>query len=333
MTRRTYQNPVFDEYFADPFVWQHDGEYFAVGTGAAEAAGATASDDQAKVFPLLHSQDLLTWRRLGSALIRPDPALGDSFWAPEVAVNDSRFYLYYSVGFADTSHHLRVAVSDDPRGPYRDCGVALTDLRSCSFAIDPHAFRDVDGRWYLFPARDFLDTSSDDSGPVRAGTALVVHELSAMTSLAPSGKTVLRARCDWQRFLNPRTMYGQVFDWHTLEGPCVVRHDDRYYCFYSGGCWQGDSYGVDYGVADQVQGPYSDAGNDDGPRILRTVPGKVIGPGHNSIVLGPDGETLYIVYHAWDAELRARRMCIDKLEWTSDGPRCAGPTSTPQMLL
>ena len=79
-------------------------------------------------------------------------------------------------------------------------------------------------------------------------------------------------------------------------------------------------------MADHVLGPYSDAGNERGPRVLRTVPGHVLGPGHNSIGLGPDGETEYIVYHAWDKELTARRMFIDELDWTEDGPRCQGPT-------
>ena len=27
-----------------------------------------------------------------------------------------------------------------------------------------------------------------------------------------------------------------------------------------------------------------------------------------------------------------RRLCIDRLEWTPDGPRCAGPTYTPQSI-
>ena len=31
---RTYQNPVYHGYFADPFVWKHRGKYFAAGTGA-----------------------------------------------------------------------------------------------------------------------------------------------------------------------------------------------------------------------------------------------------------------------------------------------------------
>jgi hypothetical protein len=62
-------------------------------------------------------------------------------------------------------------------------------------------------------------------------------------------------------------------------------------------------------------------------------PGRVLGPGHNSIVLGPDGQTEYIVYHAWDINLEARRMCVDQLIWTPSGPRCDGPTWTPQTLV
>jgi len=42
--------------------------------------------------------------------------------------------------------------------------------------------------------------------------------------------------------------------------------------------------------------------------------------------LGPDGKTDYLVYHAWDPQLRARRMCIDPLVWEQTGPRCLGPS-------
>ena len=34
---KTYTNPVYPGYFADPFVWQYQGVYYAIGTGAAEA--------------------------------------------------------------------------------------------------------------------------------------------------------------------------------------------------------------------------------------------------------------------------------------------------------
>ena len=75
-------------------------------------------------------------------------------------------------------------------------------------------------------------------------------------------------------------------------------------------------------------GPYGEQG--DRPRVLSSVPGKVRGPGHHSIVTGPDGKTQYIVYHAWDPTMTVRWMCVDKLVWTPQGPRCEGPTSSPQ---
>ncbi len=160
----------------------------------------------------------------------------------------------------------------------------------------------------------------------------MIGRLIDMTKLAGEGKTVLCARHDWQRFLMNRPMYGGTYDWHTLEGPCVRKHGGRYYCFYSGGRWETENYGVDYGVANQVTGPYSDAGNEAGPRVLRSIPGYVLGPGHNSIVVGPDGKTEYLVYHAWNTKMQARRMCIDSLIWTHDGPRCKGPTWAPQII-
>lgn len=276
-----------------------------------------------KAFTVLQSADFYDWQFAANALLRPDPALGNNFWAPEVAYHDGRFYLYYSVGHGDKDHQLRVAESESPQGPYRDMGVALVDPETCPFAIDPHPFQDEDGLWSLFYARDFLETTGG-----RAGTALVVARLERMNQLVGDGITVLRARSDWQRFQKDRTMYGRVWDWHTLEGPCVRKHNGHYYCFYSAGRWETESYGVDYGMSENVLGPYSDFGNEAGPRVLRTVPGHVIGPGHNSIIVGPDGETEFIVYHAWNREMTMRRMCIDRLFWTHDGPRCEGPTWT-----
>src|SRR5215831_18071732 len=146
-------NPVYGSYFADPFVWKSGETYYAIGTGALEASGQTIG----KIFPVLHSEDFIHWSFASNAMIRPDPAFGTHFWAPEIAVHDNQFYLYYSVGRADKCHQLRVAISDSPQGPYHDSGRALLDPENCPFAIDPHPYRDDDGQRYLFYARDFLD--------------------------------------------------------------------------------------------------------------------------------------------------------------------------------
>jgi beta-xylosidase len=332
----TYQNPVYPFYFADPFVWKHEGRYFAVGTGPVVAATRASEPDMTSyplhghemAFPMLRSDNFVDWHWAGGALEVPEFARGGAFWAPEVAFADGVFYLYYSVSLEGLKHQLRVATSRDPAGPYQDAGLLMEEPENCPFAIDPHPFRDDDGQWYLFYARDFLE---EDQG-YRAGTALVVDRLVGMTRLAGDEKTVLRARCWWQLFKANRPMYGRIFDWHTLEGPCVRKHEGRYYCFYSGGCYENESYGVDYGVADHILGPYNDEGNEAGPRVLKTLPDRVIGPGHHSIVLGPDDRTEYFAYHAWDQSMSARRMFLDRLLWTPQGPRCDGPTTTPQSL-
>jgi arabinan endo-1,5-alpha-L-arabinosidase len=318
---KTYTNPVYAGSMPDPFVLRHQGVYYAFGTTGAGRKG------DGRIFTLLRSTDLVDWRELGGALTPPTPDTDYQYWAPEVAFRGGTFFLYYSMGGKEEEKfELRVATSDRPQGPYRDAGVKLLDCENNRFTIDPHPFRDTDGEWYLFYARNFLDTE----GGVHPGTALVVDKLVGMTRLAGECRTVLRARYPWTLYQANRRMevYGKTFDWHTIEGPSVRKHGGRYYCFYSGSNYQTENYGVDFAVADAVKGPYTGQGRE--ARVLKGVPGRVRGPGHHSIVVGPDGKTDYIVYHAWDEGMKVRQMCLDRLEWTAAGPRCAGPTFTPQ---
>lgn len=308
----SYTNPVHAGYMADPFVLRVADAYFAYGTQIPARPG--------RVFQVLRSLDLIHWEELDGALERIDLPTAVDYWAPEVALGqDGRFYLYYSTGMEDRFHRLRVSSADRPEGPFRDTGRILTPPDE-PFTIDAHPYRDTDGRWYLYYARDLLDGE-------RAGTTLAVDRMIDMTTLAGEPRTVLRASADWQLFQRGRSMYGATYDWHTLEGPFVVRHGGRTWCFYSGGAWESDTYGVSWAVADLPLGPFTDAGAD-GPAVLRSVPGHVVGPGHCSIVAGPDGSS-YIVYHAWDPARTVRRMCIDRLTWTAAGPTSA-PTWTPQ---
>lgn len=111
-----------------------------------------------------------------------------------------------------------------------------------------------------------------------------------------------------------------------------MKHDNRCYCLFSGSYWMTEQYGVDFVVSDQVLGQYCSDITIAGPRVLRAVRDCVLGPGHNSLVLGPDNETWFIVHYAWDASMQRRQMCIDPIRWTSDGPRCLGPTWTPSPM-
>lgn len=307
----TYTNPVHPDYFADPFVLRTDTGYVAYGTGAFV---------EGRAFAILTSPDLVTWTPAGGALEVITDDAGKDYWAPEVIEVDGVWWMYYSVGHGDKGHSLRVARADSPLGPFRDAGVDLTpDER---FAIDPSPFRDEDGTVYLFYARDELDAE-------RAGTMLAVDILEDMTHLRGEPRSVLRASADWQLYEADREMYGGVYQWHTLEGPAVVRRDGRYYCFYSGGSWLQPTYAVSYAVAAHPLGPWHEPVGV--PRLLQTVPGTVIGPGHNSVTTTPDG-TDVIVYHAWDPAQTARRMFLDPIRWTPDGPVVDGPSYEPRTL-
>ena len=152
-----------------------------------------------------------------------------------------------------------------------------------------------------------------------------------MFTLAGEPRVVIRPYADWHLFKVGRPMYGALYDWYTIEGAALRYHNGRYYCFYSGGAWEHDNYGVSYVVADHVLGPYRPpSGNRQA--LLHSVPGHVIGPGHNSFAMSANGEQEYIVYHAWDPGMTARRMCIDRLDWDHETPVIHGPTWTPQPI-
>lgn len=317
---RSYTNPVYAASMPDPSVVRYGEFYYAAGT-----TGSARTPD-GRIFKLLRSRNLVDWEELGGALVPPSPRRGVQYWAPELTAHNGQFYLYYSMSRPEPeSFALRVAVSAQPEGPYVDTGTPLVDCETNRFTIDAFPFRDDDGQWYLFYARNF----TNDTPGVHPGTAIVVDRLLDMTRLAGDCRVVVRARYDWTLYEANRRMdvYGRTFNWHTIEGPCVVKRGGRYYCFYSGANWQTPRYGVDYVVANHPLGPYT--GQGDAARVLRGVPGHVRGPGHHSIVTGPDGRTQYMVYHAWDTAMKERQMWVDKLIWTADGPRCQ-PTFTPQ---
>lgn len=309
--QRLYLNPVSRHPFADPFVIKHKGEYWSYSTGFWR---------DGRCFGILHSRDLIEWSEVGGAM-EALPESHTCYWAPEVHYEDEKFLMYYSVG-NETRMQIRVAVAGDPAGPFEDSGRGLT---AEEFAIDPHVFVDDDGSKYLFYATDFLTHT-------HIGTGTVMDRMTDAFTLAGHPRPVTRARYDWQVYDPQRAEKGGV-RWHTVEGPSVIKRKGRYYQMFSGGNWKNISYGVSYAFTDDIQTREEWRQASDGVRvlpILRTLPGLVIGPGHNSVVRGPDNQQWFCVYHRWAEDNSARLMCIDRLDWVGKELIVIGPGTSPQ---
>lgn len=308
-TREIYLNPVYPSSFPDPFVLKHRGQYFGYCTG---------DGPDGRVFRIIKSEDLVSWETVGGAM-EPIKEAPPFYWAPEVTYDNGKFYLYYSAG-NETLMHLRVAVSERPDGGFLDLGRVLT---SAEFAIDPHVFIDSDGSRFMFYATDFLEHS-------HIGTGTVVDRMNSWFELEGNPRPVTRAKYDWQVYDPQRHEKGGV-RWHTVEGPSVLKRKNRYFEMFSGGNWQNTTYGVSFAISDEVITDREWKQFSDGENvlpILRTVPGLVVGPGHNSVVRGPNNRELYCVYHYWtDA---GRVMAIDRMDFTGDRIFVTGATYTPQ---
>lgn len=290
---------------------KHCGEYWGYSTGFWR---------DGRCFGILRSRDLVRWQEIGGAM-EPLPGGHTCYWAPEVSYDSGHFLLYYSVG-NEEQMEIRVAVSETPAGPFVDSGKVLTTEE---FAIDPHVFIDDDGQKYLFYATDFLTHT-------HIGTGTVVDRMLDNFTLSGNPRPVTRAQYDWQVYDPQRAEKGGV-RWHTVEGPAVIKHKNLYYQMFSGGNWKNVSYGVSYAITDSLEAEHEWRQASDGIDrlpILRTLPGQVTGPGHNSIARGPDNQQWFCIYHRWANDNSARVMCIDRLEWVGRNLTVFGPSITPQ---
>ena len=302
------KEPVWPYYLADPGAFESNGVYYMVGTGSGFSQGNAT-------FAAMSSHDMVTWTYVGEVLRyveRPNQTF--QYWAPEIIERDNVFYLYYSVGNENDTFLLRVATSNSPLGPYDDEeGIDLTDINTVS-AIDPSPFRDpATGLWYLFYTRNTFNTNNG----FRIGTGIAVDRLIDMTTLAGNETIILRPQFDWQLYdPNLPGANNSTVSWYVLEAPFVWQKEPGVYvCFYSGSNWRNSTYGVDYAISYSTpMGPYFQD-NTSEPRISRTLTDNAIGPGHNSIVLGRDQRTTYMVYHAWDRNQTARSPFVSQLNW------------------
>ena len=280
----TYQNPVWKEDFADPFILVDGGNYFAYAT-CYHNAGANVSIN----IPFLMSTDgsLTNWKYMGDALPQlPSWAAANAglTWAPAVLANNGTYIMYYTSRFASSGLQcISYATSSTPYGPFVDPNTAGPWLcqQSLGGSIDASPFVAPNGDLFLVWKND---------GNCCGYTVNIWSQLldSTGTSFAPgtSPKALITNDQPWEGNL--------------VEGPSMLAllngTSYQYYLFYSANGYESYQYAVGYALCSSPTGPchkptYS-------PII--SYYGSVWGPGGEQPFYDLNGN-LWFCYHGWTA--------------------------------
>lgn len=281
-----YQNPVRAGDFPDPSVIRVGSDYWATAT----------SSEWAPHFPILHSRDLINWEIKGYVFQqRPAWAKGN-FWAPEIAEDKGKFFIYYTAREA-SSNRLAVAVASasHPAGPYTDHGALIAQEAG---SIDAVPFTDAKGvRWLLW---------KEDGNSRKLPTPIWLQRLSDDgLKLIGERKEILRNDLPWEKAV--------------VEGAFVLRRGDYYYMFYAGGacCGRDCDYAVGVARAKDMEGPWEKCPAN--PIMADNAIWRC--PGHGSVVSDPDGRT-WLLYHAYAQKgfvATGRQMLLDEVVFGPDG--------------
>ena len=305
---RFVSNPRNVKDIGDPFVLKEDGDYLLFATGGPIGFNVWKSTDL-RVFEKQKALKKVNW------------ASGD-YWAPEVFPVNGQYVMLFTARQRETgSLRTGIAFSASPEGPYEDpLGHPLMDYGYAT--IDATLTWDDEGNPYLIYVRDCSENHVNGRNEshiygVRLAKDLLSTEGEPVLLTTPEG--------EWE---------SRSGDTRWNEGPAVVRHDGRYYLFYSvNGYWMKE-YSVSVAVSDSPLGPY--VKQDNNPLLVYAEENgqvTISGPGHNAFFTA--GEELFTAYHTHtypQAPSGNRQLCIDRAGFHTDGTAYLnGPTLAPQL--
>jgi arabinan endo-1,5-alpha-L-arabinosidase len=262
------------------------------------------------------SEDRVTWRRRGRVFERglkwaadEIPGSRDYYWAPDISFFGGKWHLYYSVstfGRNRSAIGLATNVTLDPGHPdfrWEDRGPVVESTPDDDWnAIDPNIALDEGGQpWLAFGS--FWD-------------GIKLLKIDPSTGKPSEGRPRLHSLAR-----RPRTGGGQG----AVEAPFVIRRGGFYYLFMSFDfCCRGvdSTYNIRVGRCAEITGPYLDRDGkpllDGGGTLVRAGSGRWRGPGHNAVYR--EGDTDWLVYHAYDADERGvPKLRIEELRWDDTG--------------
>ncbi len=110
------------------------------------------------------------------------------------------------------------------------------------------------------------------------------------------------------------------------EGPGLFKRNGKYYLTYTGNHVLDPAYRVEYAVADRITGPWTEPEQN---ILLLSTEGSVTGLGHNCVVIGPDLDSYYIVYHNRypdGTKTIDRGFNMQRILWNGDKPVVSAQT-------
>lgn len=305
-------NPIFPGWYADPEGIIFDHEYWIYPTysdhyeipdtsnGFSEtqlALRENAINPQYLIqtfFDAFSSRDLIQWQKHTHVLdIRDVDWAAYSLWAPSIIRANNKYYLFFSANDIQSNDEpggIGVAVSDDPAGPFVDAlgKPLINEFHNDAQPIDQFVFKDDDGQVYMY------------YGGWRHCN--VVKLSPDLLSLEP---------------FDDGAYYKEITPEGYVEGPFVLKRNNKYYLMWSEGGWGGPNYSVAYAMGDSPLGPFDKIGT-----ILQQDSTIARGAGHHSVISIPDTDEHYIVYHRRPLETddpHHRETCMDKLNFDRDG--------------
>jgi len=295
-----FRNPVIGQDGPDPTVLRDkDGTFWLY--------------DTADLLAIWHSDDLVSWQRVGSAFneeTRPAESRYDYgkalLWAPEIRIIRDKYVLFFSMWWGDVGtydgHSVAYAVADSPAGPFAFRGQIINSdpdyppYCGTAHSIDQFYVEDG-GKPYLF------------WGSFR-GIYAAELEIGDDLTIAVKPETLVRVAGD------------------AFEGSCVYKRGDSYYLFASAGDWSGgmaSTYRTVVGRSQNLFGPYVDRQGrrmlDNCCEVLLAGDDRFAGTGHNSNIVEDDKGQTWMFYHAYDSAApdKGRQTMLDRLEWDREG--------------